>query len=230
MHIPDGYLGPPTYLAAYAAIAPIWALAARKVKDTFEARRVPLLAISAAFSFLIMMFNIPIPGGSTGHAVGAVLVAIAVGPWGACIAVSIAVVIQALMFGDGGITSIGANCFNMAFIMPFTGYYLFKALDRVFGGRKGSAFAAAAASYLGLNLAAFATSVEFGIQPLLHTGADGRPLYCPYPLSATIPAMMGEHLFLFGFVEAIVTGLVVFYLQKSRSAWILGPVGAEVTT
>ena len=229
MHIPDGYLGPPTYIAGFAAIIPIWSLAAKKVKETFETRRVPLLAISAAFSFLVMMFNIPIPGGSTGHAVGAVLIAIAVGPWGACMAVSIALIIQALLFGDGGITAIGANCFNMAFVMPFTGYYLYNGLGRAFGEGKGQAIAAAFASYVGINIAAFFAALEFGIQPLLHTGPDGHPLYCPYPLSATIPAMMGEHLMLFGFVEALVTGLVVFYLQKSRSAWILRSAGAEVS-
>ena len=130
MHIPDGYLGPPTYIAAYAACAPLWAVASRKLKATLDARRVPLLAIAAAFSFLVMMFNIPLPGGSTGHAVGAVLIAIAVGPWGALLSVSIAVVIQALLFGDGGITAIGANCFNMGFVMSFTGYYAFRFLAR----------------------------------------------------------------------------------------------------
>jgi cobalt/nickel transport system permease protein len=80
MHIPDGYLGPPTYLAAYAACIPLWRVATRKVKDGLTTRKAPLLAISAAFTFVIMMFNIPLPGGTTGHAVGGVLIAIAVGP------------------------------------------------------------------------------------------------------------------------------------------------------
>ena len=122
MHIPDGYLGPPTYLAAYAACAPLWAVAARRLRERLSARRAPLLAISAAFSFLVMMFNVPLPGGTTGHAVGGVLIAIAIGPLGALFSITIALVIQALLFGDGGITAIGANCINMAFILPFTGY------------------------------------------------------------------------------------------------------------
>jgi len=71
-----------------------------------------------------MMFNVPIPGGTTGHAVGGVLAAILLGPWGACIVITVALVIQALLFGDGGITAIGANCFNMAFVLPFAGYYI----------------------------------------------------------------------------------------------------------
>lgn len=122
MHIPDRYLGPPTYLATYAACLPLWGIAARKIKAELAARRMPLLAIAAAFSFVVMMFNVPIPGGTTGHGVGGVLIAIAVGPWGASLAISIALVIQALLFGGGSLTAIGANCVNMAFILPFTGY------------------------------------------------------------------------------------------------------------
>ncbi len=229
MHIPDGYLGPPTYIAGYAICAPLWAVAARKIRRSLDARRVPLLAISAAFSFLVMMFNIPLPGATTGHAVGGVLIAIAVGPWGAFLSISIALVIQALLFGDGGITAIGANCFNIAFVMPFAGYYAYIMISKAAGisSGKGKAIAAGVAGWLGLNAAALATAVEFGIQPLLHTGADGRAFYAPYPLSVAIPAMMLQHLMVFGVVEGLVTGLVVRYLQKSRSAWMLTPAGED---
>lgn len=219
MHIPDGYLGPPTYLAAYAAGAPLWGAAARKVREGMAARRVPLLAISAAFSFLVMMFNLPLPGGTTGHAVGGVLIAIAVGPWGALLSISIALVIQALLFGDGGITAIGANCLSM----PFTGYFAYRLLSRLFPSERGRVAAAGLGGWVGLNCAAFTTALMFGIQPWLHTGADGRALYAPYPLAVALPAMLFEHLVLFGVVEGLVTGLAVRYLQRSRSAWILQP-------
>ena len=221
MHIPDGYLGPPTYLAGYAVCAPLWAFAAKKLKAEMDTRRTPLLAVSAAFTFLVMMFNIPLPGGSTGHAVGGVLTAIAVGPWGALLSVSIALVIQALLFGDGGITAIGANCFDIAFLMPFTGYYAYRALSRVFPSEKGRAVAAGIGGWIGLNAAALSTAVLFGIQPLLHRAADGRALYAPFPLSVSVPAMMLSHLTVFGAAEALITGLAVRYLQRSRSAWIL---------
>jgi cobalt/nickel transport system permease protein len=227
MHIPDGYLGPPTYIAGYAACVPLWAAAARKVRRALDARRVPLLAISAAFTFLVMMFNLPIPGGTTGHAVGGVLIAIAVGPWGAMLCVTVALVIQALLFGDGGITAIGVNCFNMAFVMPFTGYCVYRALRGPSPGPRRAGIAAGVAGYAGLNLAALSTAVILGIQPLLHTGADGRALYSPYPLSVTIPALMIGHLLLFGVAEGFITGLAVYYLQKSRSAWIVQPAGEE---
>jgi cobalt/nickel transport system permease protein len=229
VHIPDGYLGPPTYLAAYAACAPLWAIAARRVRDALSARRTPLLAISAAFSFLVMMFNVPLPGGSTGHAVGGVLVAIAVGPWGAMLSLTIALVIQALLFGDGGVTAIGANCLNIAFVMPFTGYSVYRLLSGAFPSDRGRALAAGIGGWVGLNCAALTTAVMFGIQPLLHTGPDGRALYSPYPLSVAVPAMMVEHLLLFGVVEALVTGLVVHHLQRSQSAWILRPAAGEAT-
>ena len=215
MHIPDGYLGPATCGFFYVAMLPIWTAASKIVKKTLKAKQVPLLAIGAAFSFVIMMFNLPIPGGSTGHAVGGVLVAILLGPWAACIAITVALVIQALLFGDGGITAIGANCFNMAFVLPFVGYYIYKAISYnapMDSNRK--MIAAGIAGYIGINVAASLAGVEFGLQPLLYHTANGQALYCPYGLKVAVPAMAGEHLLVFGWVEAVVTALVVKYLQK----------------
>lgn len=215
MHIPDGYLGPTTCGFFYVVMAPIWAIASKIVKKTLKAKQVPLLAIGAAFSFVIMMFNVPILGGTTGHAVGGVLVAILLGPWAASIAITVALVIQALLFGDGGVTSIGANCFNMAFVLPFAGYYIYKAISYnapIDSSRR--VIAAGIAGYIAINLAAGLTGFEFGIQPLLHHTASGQALYCPYGLNVALPMMMGEHLLVFGWVEAIVTALVIKYLQK----------------
>lgn len=216
MHIPDGYLGPATCGIFYALMLPIWGWASRMVKQTLSVKQVPMLAIGAAFSFVIMMLNVPIPGGTTGHAVGAVLVAILLGPWAACIAITVALVIQALLFGDGGITAIGANCFNMAFVMSFSGYYIYKALSYKSAiDSKRRVIAAGVAGYLALNIAAALTGFAFGIQPLLHHTADGQSLYCPYGLKVALPVMLAEHLLVFGWVEAVVTALVVKYLQKS---------------
>lgn len=223
MHIPDGYLGPVTCGFFYALMLPIWSIASKIVKKTLNAKQVPMLAIGAAFSFVIMMLNIPIPAGTTGHAVGAVLVAILLGPWAACIAITVALVIQALLFGDGGVTAIGANCFNMAFVMPFTGYYIYKALSyksKIDSKRRVAA--AGVAGYLALNIAAALTGFEFGLQPLLHHTADGQALYCPYGLNVAVPVMLGEHLLIFGWVEAIVTALVIKYLQKNSVELLSG--------
>ncbi len=219
MHIPDGYLGPMTSGFFYAAMLPVWTLASRIVKKTLRARQVPLLAVGAAFSFVVMMFNVPIPGGSTGHAVGSVLAAILLGPWAACIAVTVALVVQALLFGDGGVTAIGANCFNMAFVMPFAGYYMYRWIagkSPVTSVRR--VVAAGVAAYLGINLAALCAGVEFGLQPLFHHAADGHALYCPYGLQVAVCAMLGSHLLIFGWAEVVVTALVVKYLQKQDSS------------
>ena len=216
MHIPDGYLSPQTYVPFYAFIIPYLGIAARKVSKVLRSRHVPLLALGAAFSFVIMMFNVPIPGGTTGHAVGAVIVAIILGPWAASIAVSIALIVQALLFGDGGITAIGANCFNMGVVIPFVGYYIYKLISgtsEITSPRRW--VAGAIGGYIGINVAAVIAGIEFGIQPLIATAPDGHPLYSPYPLSVAVPAMAVEHLMVFGIVEALVTALIIIYLQKS---------------
>jgi cobalt/nickel transport system permease protein len=215
MHIPDGYLGPATCGFFYAVMLPIWAFASKIVKKTLNARQVPLLAIGAAFSFVIMMFNVPIPGGTTGHAVGGVLAAILLGPWAACIAVTVALVVQAMLFGDGGITALGANCFNMAFVLPFAGYYIYRLVSHDSSvNSKRRVISAGIAGYVGINVAALCAGTEFGLQPLFYHTASGQSLYCPYRLNIAVPAMLGGHMLVFGWVEAIVTALVVKYLQK----------------
>ncbi len=244
MHIPDGYLGPYTFAGLWAAILPAWAYASRKIRKGLKSSHVPVLALSAAFSFVIMMFNVPVPGGATGHATGATLIAILLGPWPAVMAVSIALVVQALMFGDGGITAIGANCFNIAFAETLVGYGIYKVISRfrfqiskfkahppipplAKGDERGvlstrHLLGAAAGSYAGINIAAFLTAFELGIQPILHTGPDGRPLYSPFPLTVTIPAIMIEHIIIFGVIESVVTVLALLYLRKSYPELIRG--------
>ena len=223
MHIPDGYLSPATCGVFGAVMIPIWTVASKAVKKTLNVKQVPYLAIGAAFSFVIMMFNVPIPGGSTGHAVGGVLVAVLIGPWAACIAVTVALVIQALLFGDGGITAIGANCFNMAFVLPFVGYYVYRLIcsDSPAGSNR-RVIAAGAGAYVGICAAALCTGVEFGLQPLLYHTANGQALYCPYSLNVAVPAMLVSHLLVFGWVEVIVTALVVKYLQKQDAVFFKG--------
>ncbi len=221
MHIPDGYLGPTTCGFFYAVMAPIWFRASRAVRKTLKAKQVPYLAFSACFVFVIMLFNIPIPGGSTGHAIGGTLAAILLGPWLALIAVTVAVAVQAVIFGDGGITAFGANCFNMAFVLPFAGYYVYKLVG--LGSKKDSmrkAIAAAVGAYFGMFAAALFTGLELGAQPMLYSTAQGKPLYCPYAFNVAVPMMLVDHLLVFGWIEAIVTFLVIRYLQQEGSGLI----------
>jgi cobalt/nickel transport system permease protein len=123
-------------------------------------------------------------------------------------------VIQALLFGDGGITAIGANCFNMAFVLPFVGYGIYRIISGnspVTSVRR--VIAAGIGGYIGLVVASLCAGIEFGIQPLLHHTASGQALYCPYGLNIAVPAMVGGHALIFGWVELLVTALVVKFLQ-----------------
>ncbi len=216
MHIPDGYLSPVFSLGTGIVTVPFWARAVDKVRSVLNNRTVPLLAIFAAFSFTIMMFNVPVPGGTTAHAVGGTLIAIVLGPWAAVLGVSIALIIQALFFGDGGILAIFTNCLNMGIILPFVGYYCYKLIagrSPLLSTRR--VWAAGIASYLGISAAALAVGIELGLQPLLFS-QGGRPLYSPYPLTVSIPAMLLSHMLGASLVEALVTALGLAYIQKNH--------------
>ena len=219
MHIPENYLSPATCGVMTVAMVPVWVHAVKKVNKELPKDKIPLLGVGAAFSFLGMMFNVPLVGGTTGHAVGGTLIALLFGPDAACIAVSIALLLQALIFGDGGILAFGANCFNMAFVLPFVGYGLYQLIVKAAGGKNASEamhyVAAAIGSYVGLCVAAFCAAVEFGIQPMLFKDAAGQALYCPYDLSVSIPAMMIPHMAVAGVVEAIFTVVIFAYVRKT---------------
>lgn len=215
MHIPNNYLSPETCAVMTVAAVPVLAISMIKVKKELTPDKISKLGVGAAFSFLGMMFNIPMPGGTTGHAVGGTLIAMMLGPYAACISVTTALILQALLFGDGGILSLGANVFNMAVVLPFAGYYTAKLLRKVFRGKNGDLIAGGIGSYVGINCAAFCAAVEFGIQPLLFHDAAGNALYCPYPLSVSIPAMMLGHLSVFGIAEVIFTTALYAFIRSS---------------
>ncbi|MGL5765154.1 MAG: cobalt transporter CbiM [Sarcina sp.] len=221
MHIPDNYLSPSTCAVLGAVMIPVWVRSVSKVKKELSKRKIPLLGVFAAFSFLIMMFNIPTPGGTSAHAVGTALTAIILGPYAGVIATSIALLIQALFFGDGGILAYGANVFNMGFVMAFSGYFIFKFLKTKIKGPKGDLIAAFIAGYIALLLASLCAAIELGIQPLLFHNAAGQALYCPYPLSVSIPAMLSAHSII-GLLEGTVTVVVYGYIKKTSPGTIYG--------
>lgn len=217
MHIPDGYLSPSTCAVTLAMAAPFWYVASRKVKTRLHTKLVPLMAVVSAFSFVVMMFNLPLPGGTTGHAVGLAIAAIVLGPWAAVLSISIALLIQAVFFGDGGITAIGANCLNMAIVGPFVAYFIYQAI----AGRSAltsvrRVVAAGIAGYVGINVAALVASIEFGLQPMLFHDATGAPLYAPYPLTIAVPAMLAGHLAIAGIAEAVASAGLVAVLQRTE--------------
>jgi len=226
MHIPDGYLSPSTCATFYVVAASGWYAALKRIKQLLATRAIPLISVFAAFCFVVMMFNVPLPGGTTGHAVGVGVSAIVLGPWGSTLAISIALAIQALFFGDGGITTLGANCFNMAMVGSFTAYAVYRmvAVNSDLKSRR-RVLAAALAGYVAINASALVTAVEFGIQPALFHDASGTPLYAPYPLHVAIPAMMIGHLTLAGLAEAVIAAGMVSYLQRADLGLLKGISG-----
>jgi cobalt/nickel transport system permease protein len=226
VHIPDGYLSPLISAGMGAATIPGWAIATRRVQSVLSDRMIPLLAIFAALSFTIMMFNIPVPGGTTAHGVGGTLAAIVLGPWAAAIVISVALIIQALFFGDGGVLAIFVNCFNMAFILPFVGYLTYRLLagrSAMLSSRR--VWAAGIGAYVGITASALAVGVELGIQPVLFT-ENGHALYSPYGLAAAVPAMLAAHMFGASIVEGLITALGVAYLQERHPEYLTSLRGA----
>lgn len=221
MHIPDNYLSPSTDAVFAVAMVPVWGHCIKKVREDLDRDHVAFLGVAAAFSFLLMMFNVPLPGGTTGHAVGGTLIALLLGPEAACIAVSVALAIQALVFGDGGILAFGVNCFNMAFVLPFVGFALYRAIagKAPTAGRRRVAMAIG--SWAGINVAALCAAIEFGIQPLLFHDAAGQALYCPYPLAVSIPAMCIPHMLVAGVVEAVATVAIYEFVSRTAPEYIV---------
>ena len=220
MHIPDGYLAPAVSLGLGGAAVPAWAIATRRVRAVLDNRTVPLLAVFSAFAFTIMMFNVPVPGGTTAHGVGGTLIAIVLGPWAAVIGVSTALVIQALFFGDGGVLAIFANCFNMAVLLPLVGYGTYRlvaARAPLLSSRR--VWAAGIGAYAGITVAALAVGVELGIEPVLFS-QNGHALYSPYGLAEAIPAMLIAHAAGASIVEALITALGIAYLQQRHPEYL----------
>jgi cobalt/nickel transport system permease protein len=223
MHIPDGYLSPATCAALYTGVAPFWWVALRRLKKRMGTRLIPLISLFAAFSFVVMMFNLPLPGGTTGHAVGVAITAIVIGPWASILSLSTALLIQALFFGDGGITALGANCFNMAVVGSLTSYLVYRLIagQSPIDSRR-RVVAAALAGYIAINVAALLAAIEFGIQPIWFHDAAGAPLYAPYPLHVAVPAMMLGHLTIAGLAELTLTAGIVAYLQRTNPVLLVG--------
>ena len=227
MHIPDNYLSPASCAVLAVAAAPVVGLSITKVKAQLKENKelAQMLGIAASLSFLLMMFNVPIPGGTTAHAVGGVLLSILIGPYAASLALTVALLLQALLFGDGGILALGANIFNMAIAMPFVGY----AVYHFFRKQNHETAGVLVGSYVGINVAAFLTAIELGIQPIIAT-QGGEPLYNPYGLAVTIPAMMVTHLTIAGAVEVFFTYVIYRFVKQVAPQELYTPTSVNTTS
>lgn len=212
MHIPDGFVSPSTYLPATVAAIPLLIIAWKKTKEAISDESFALLSSLTAFSFVIMMFNIPIPGGTSGHAIGAAILAILFGPWVAAFCVSLTLFIQALVFGDGGLSVFAINSLAIGFVASFVAFYTHKLLSN----RVSNNIAWFTAGWSGIVAASVIVAVALGIQPLMGVDAAGHPIYFPFGLNVTIPAVVGSHVLFFGAAEGIATMLVMGFVEKMK--------------
>jgi cobalt/nickel transport system permease protein len=198
MHIPDGFLDAKTALTTGALAVTGLGLALRRVRATLPPQRMPLLGLAAAFIFAAQMLNFPVAGGTSGHLIGGALAAILLGPAAAVIAMSAVIILQCLLFSDGGVTALGANLFNMALVAPVTAWIVFHPLLRV----TSRGVAVALAAWLSTLLAALVCAGE-----LAWSGTVAGRL--------AFPAMSGVHA-LIGLGEALITTLVLGAIAAAR--------------
>lgn len=195
----------------YAVSAATVGYAFNKFRKKVDEKTYIQLSVASAFTFIVMMFNFPVVGGSSAHITGIPLITFLFGPQASIIATSVVLIIQALLFRDGGILALGTNIFNMAIAIPLSIAFISKLLESF--GLKNEKIRIFVSSYFSTNIAALLTAIELGLQPLLFTKA-GKPLYFMYDLKTTIPAMMVPHLLVVAVVEAVLTVLLYSPLKN----------------
>jgi cobalt/nickel transport system permease protein len=212
MHIPDGLISPQTYLPALALAAPLWVLAARRLRARMGDEMLPRLAVFTALAFLLSTLMLPLPGGTSGHLVGVGLLALVFGPWIAFLAYTLVLVLQAVVVGAGGITSLPVNALALGLVAAWTtwaGYRLLRRLNET--------AAVAIATWVGVMTAALLLALLLGLQPIIAQGADGPPLFFPFGPAVTLPALLVPHAFIAA-GEAALTVLVFRHARKRR--WV----------
>jgi cobalt/nickel transport system permease protein len=210
MHIPDGFLSPQTYLPAYAAAAGAWAWAARGLRERLDETTVPRLAMLTALAYGLGLVMVPVPGGTSGHALGVALLALIFGIRQAFLAYSLVLLLQSLLFGAGGITALPVNALAMGLIGGAGAAASFRLLRPV-----SESLAVAVAAWLSVVLSGLLVALVLGIQPLIARGPDGSPLFFPFGLEITLPAVLLPHLVI-GVGEAALTLLVWRYARNRK--------------
>jgi cobalt/nickel transport system permease protein len=211
MHAPDGFLNAGTAVATGALSVSVVGAALRHNGGRLADDRVPLAGMAAAFVFAAQMVNFPVASGTSGHLLGGALAAILLGPSLGLLVVTVVVVVQALIFADGGLTALGYNVFNMAIVTALGGYAVFRAARRILPSTAaGVVGASAIAGGASVVLSAMAFSVEW----LFGATAD-------IAFDTVFGAMVGVHLFI-GIAEGVLTGMVVGAVLASRSDLVAG--------
>ena len=215
MHIPDGLVSAPINIATAVVAMGVGAAAVARARRTLGEKKVPILGVSAAFVFAAQMLNFPVAAGTSGHFLGALLVALLRGPLNGFLVMAVVLVIQSLLFADGGLTALGTNIFNMGIVGGLGGYGLFRLLTLTLPRRRGVFVAAAAVSaWFSVVLAASVCAVELAL-----SGTS--------PLALALPAMAGVHV-LIGIGEGIISAVVVSLMLGVRPDLVLAWKPQEV--
>lgn len=206
MHIPDGFLDAKTIALSAAASLPVIGMAVSKTKKVFDDRQIPKMSVMAAFIFAAQMVNFPIVGGTSGHLIGGALAAIMLGPWSAVLIMTTVLIIQCLIFLDGGLTALGANILIMGIVSPFVGWWIYNFL----AGKSTN------------KLRTWVSTLIAGWFATMGTAVAGTMLIALsgyIPVKVVLPAMAGWHA-LIGVGEGLITASVVAYLSQVKSEMV----------
>jgi cobalt/nickel transport system permease protein len=214
MHIPDGFLNGSTSAGTVVVAAGGLGYSIRRAGAYLQDKRIALTGLVAAFVFALQMLNFPIAAGTSGHLLGGALAVILVGPWLGVTAVSVVVIIQALLFADGGVSALGANILNMAIVTGVVGWSLFRLMVRLLPKSWSSALVAAFTAAL---VSVVASSITFVIEYSI--GGRGNA-----DLATVFTAMVGVH-FLIGIGEGLITAITVGAVGASRPELVAGLAG-----
>lgn len=214
MHMPDGFMtAPASVVAAVVAIVGV-ALCLRGARRDLDERMVPLAGLTAAFVFAVQMLNFPVAAGTSGHLLGGALAAILIGPYAGALAVTTVLVVQTLLFADGGLTAIGFNIINMALVTAVVGWLAFRGLGRLRPGSRGWLTAVAGiAAFLSVPAAAVAFTVEYAL------GGTAT-----FSVGQVLASMVGVHA-LIGIGEGVITALTVGAVLATRPDLVRGARG-----
>lgn len=209
MHVPDGFLAPSTWIPAYGVSAGLWTLGARRVGRRMHPETLPQIGVLTAVCFVLMMLSIPLPGGATVHFTGVAVLAVLFGAWTAFLCVSLVLLLQAVLLGTGGVTSLAVGALAIGGLGGLSASVVWRALRR---WRRVALFVAA---WISVVLPAGAMALILGLQAHVATDAQGNPLFFPLGWSVVVPAVVGPHLLL-GVGEGVLTVMMVEAFERLR--------------
>lgn len=202
MHLPDGFLSAKIWIPMLGISAGTVTTAVMIVNRRLTEKHIPILGVLSAFVFAAQMLNFPVAGGTSGHFMGAALIAILVGPWAAVLIMTTILLVQCFVFQDGGLTALGANIFNMGVVAGFTGYYLSCAIKTITGSKKGIFLGAGIGAWFSIIASSTCCAVELALSGTV-------------PLKVTLIAMVGTHTII-GVIEGLITVTALSFIMKTR--------------